>query len=392
MGKIFKIIFVTALTLMVLLILIAAFIFWYAFYDVSGLDLYKDEPISEIIPCGKRVYLITEDGHGYVMGGYDPDSSRMYLNSEFHKNEKLGIVVSPVRFTDEKIKQLFPYSDRVLFITDSNNLYLAIDENSEYLCENIIYADHATWRADEIIYAVDTSNNLYSISKQRESVLLCNNVEIVKAYRDRVFVLCTNGDLCELQKTNSNEYILSEPLYKNVADFDVLDTSTRHDGEKLVYDDATAINTPLFNVLTENGELYVKGFYNLLCCSRGLGESPEPVEYKEWSLISENVSSFDLSYMGTVFVRKDTSCAYYGLVKVSQVYNSYEVVLEELFNDGAVSACTSKDNCIYVKTNENKYYMWGSWATISFVYYSENDALLQGNYNIVSGQPFVLEP
>ena len=152
MGKIFKIIFVTALTLMVLLILIAAFIFWYEFYDVSGLDLYKDEPISEIIPCGKRVYLITEDGHGYVMGGYNPDSSRMYLNSEFHKNEKLGIVVSPVRFTDEKIKQLFPYSDRVLFITDSNNLYLAIDENSEYLCENIIYADHAN-----IIWAFNKS-------------------------------------------------------------------------------------------------------------------------------------------------------------------------------------------------------------------------------------------
>lgn len=388
MSKIWNIIKPILVILFVLLILFALFVIWFiwfGFYDITGLTLYNDEPIAEIIPCDDRLYFITEDGKGYITGGYDLGSTRTYLNSEFHRNEKLGIS-SPVKFTDEQIKQLFPFEYGALFITDNNDLYKAIDERSEYIFDDAIYADYAILDSDSLIYAINTSNELYSINGQRGKVFLCNDVKAVKACRDRIFVLRTNGDLCELIKTDSEEYEFSEPLFGNVVDFDVTDTSTRYDGEKFIYDDEKAINTPLFNVLTESGDLYVKGCYSLLKCMISISAHPDPFEFDEWTLVSENVKSFDLAPMGTIFIRNDTSCAYYGFDTKTGSNINYKVDYKELIEEGAISAHTADDVCVYVKTSDNKYYIWGNWSRLLFDQNPKND------HNIFTGEPFILEP
>ena len=386
MNKMWNVLRIALITLLVLTIAFILFVvgfIWYKFYDITGLTLYNDEPISEIIPFDDRFYFITEDGEGYVAGGYAHSSSRIYLNSQSYENEKLGIP-SPVKFSDEKIEKLYAYSDRALFITESKDLYRAFDEKSEYICSDIIYADHATWRADTVIYAIDTSNTLYSISEQGEKVFLCDNVKIVKAYRERIFVLRTNGVFCELIKTEAGSYEFSNPIFENVAAFDVMDTSTRFDGVKFIFDDEKAINTPLFNVLTENGDLYVKGVYNLLCCTRASSEFPEPFELEEWTLISDNVNSFDLAPMGTIFIKNDTSCAYYGFDVDIRPDEGFEVKHRELFSEGAVSAYTADDVFVIVKTSENKYFIWSGMFNV-FTRTSDE-------YDSLDDAPFVLEP
>ena len=351
---------------------------WYEFFDVTGLTLYDDEPISKIIPFEKRVYLITEDGYGYVAGDYNSDS-RLYRNSEFHHNEKLGIP-SPVKFHSEKIKQLFPFRRGALFVTENDSLYKLNDITAKFISNDIVYAD----QAGEIIYAIDISKNLYSIDAENRRSFLCADVKMVKAYRERIFVLCNNGALCELIRSDSG-YAVSSPIFEDVKAFDVLDTSERYDGTKFIYDDENAIKTPLFNVLTNENQLYVKGVYNLLSCSRLASAFPSLVQFDEWTLIEEEVSDFSLAPMGTVYVKMDSSCAYFGFDSDMRSDVAFEVKYKKLLESGVEYATTSKDCCIYVKTKDNKYYMWGSWSTLLFDQHSDD-------HHIFTGEPFVLEP
>ena len=170
-------------------------------------------------------------------------------------------------------------------------------------------------------------------------------------------------------------------MFESVIDFEVLDTSTRYGETGFVFDDEYAIKTPLFNVLTKNGDLYAKGAYNMLCCVHGSGENAHPFELKEWTLISENVNSFDLAPMGTVYIKNDTSCEYYGF---DTKIGAKEVDYKELVSEGAVSAYTAEDLLVIVKTTENKYYIWSDMGDV-FTKSREG-------YNIFSGTPYVLVP
>lgn len=373
-----KLLLILGVLLLICGLFVAVFI-WYEFFDVTGLTLYSDEPISDIIPYKGRVYFITEDGYGYVAGDYN-SNSRLYRNSEFHPNEKLGIP-SPVKFSDEKIKLLLPFTKGALFITENNELYKLKDISSEIVCNNIVYAD----KAAESIYAIDIVGDLYSIDEQNQKTFLSSNIKQVKAYRNRIFVLLEDGSLCELTKSENSDCVISDPIFEGVKEFDVLDTSVRFDGEKFIYDDQEAINTPLFNVLTNENELYIKGFYNLLCCTRLASAFPSPAQFEDWTLISEDVSEFAMAPMGTVFKQNDSSCAYYGFDTDMRGGTVFEVGYKNLLRDGCVGVKTSNDICIYVKAENNKYYMWGDWSTLLFDQHSSN-------HHIFSGEPFVLEP
>ena len=108
MINIIKFLFKTIAILLVIGIVFLACSVWFGFYDIVGLELYKDETISDIIPYYDNIYVITEDGYCYVLGGYHNSSSRKYRNSESYHNDKLN-TPSPVKVLDEKVLQVIPY-------------------------------------------------------------------------------------------------------------------------------------------------------------------------------------------------------------------------------------------------------------------------------------------
>ena len=87
-----------------------AFIVWFDTFDVTGLEFYNNEPISEFYPAGEGFYLITENGKLYVVGSYGDTEDRRYRNSEFYFNEKIGLN-DPVLVFNKKVEMVIPYRE-----------------------------------------------------------------------------------------------------------------------------------------------------------------------------------------------------------------------------------------------------------------------------------------
>ena len=174
-------------------------------------------------------------------------------------------------------------------------------------------------------------------------------------------MLDTNGDLSELDITSGT---LSEPLFRNVKSFDMRWTAMRYEESgRLNWTIPEAQELPLINVLTNDGELYVKGAYNLLCCTRPLTAKPEPHIINEWTLISDNVESFALAAMGTIFKLNDNTCAYYGFNSYLSASEdcTYECKYVDLEINDAISVYAT-DLQIAVRTS-TEYYVLGSCYT-----------------------------
>ena len=369
--------------LIILTVAAAAFGYyvWYSTFDVSGLVFYDGEDIKEIYPYNDQIYVVTDNG-AYVAGGYSATQNRRYRNSELYEDASLGIP-SPVLFYQGKVTRVIPYGTlSALFINDKNELFAVEELEITYLASDVVSADR--YSRNGCVYAIDKNGRLLSVTEGKTTVIY-SGVKAVKTYRERVFVILENGDLCEMfVNPDGGSATLGLPLFENAREFDVVDTSLRYTGGKLVVDDETAIANPLFNVLDADGSLYVKGAYNLLQCGHQTlnGEIAEqPIKaFDSWTLISENVEAFGLSVMGTVMKFTDGSCAYYGF-EVSEVTNT-EFAFAALPTVESALSIHATEGLICAST-ETEYYMWGGYFNVIF------DNLTEEHY-IFSGTPYVL--
>ena len=390
MSNILKFLFKTITILLVVGIVFLACSVWFCFYDVIGLELYKDETISDIIPYYDNIYVITEDGYCYVLGGYHNSSSRKYRNSESHHNDKLN-ASSPVKIFSKKVLQVIPYgATSALLIDEENTLYDFNDFNIQEICSNVSYAVKATSSQGKRIfgsdnkslyYVIDKTNVLYAVNENGESKELFSAVSAVDIYLEKILVLNNDGVLNQYQISEDGKIILTEKLFEDVSSFDVKDTSLRFDGEKFVFDDEVAKNMPLLNVLTNDGELYVKGAYNLLCCTRSLAAHPEPKIYNEWTLIAEQVESFSLAPMGTAIKHMDNTAGYYGFDTDNSANSSFEFGYLKLAQTNVVDVYAS-DVQVLIKTDQ-AFYTWG---------YSLEYDVSDSEHNLFNGTPIIVYP
>lgn len=365
--------------MLLILAIAVSVLIWYSVFDISGITFYNDEPISQIVPYEDRIYIITQNGNGYMAGNYN-SSSRKYRNSESYHNKKIGIP-SPVMFFNGSISEILPYdSNGTLFLSNDNELYDLYDFDVTKIADNVIDAD-VKGTTEKRYYIVDSKLNLYETNEMGASRFISAEITQVRVYRDKIFALFTNGNLCELDASLTSDNPIVSTIYENVKTFDICDTSMRYIDGNYVFDDEDAIAAPLLNVLTQKGELYAKGAYSLLPCTRSISVHPEPYFMENWSLIGENVSEFSLASMGTIIKFNDNTCAYFGFDSNTSKNSNYSFGYKEiLLNNVTDVYATSLHVC--VKTKEG-FYIWGRYL----IYDKAGDT-----HDIFSGEPILIAP
>ena len=386
MMKASKMILFSAVGLISLIILIAAIFVWYNFFDISPLDLYKNQTIHQIYVYSDCVYLVDDDGKGYISGGFNGDLSSMksdknvyraYLNTENRLNKKTNLP-SPILFFDGQIKKIFPYSSKkALFITEQNELYSVYGLTTEKIADEIVFAEYDTTKS--VVYAIDENAEL-SLIKDGNKTPILSGVKSAVTYNGRLFVLLVDGNLYEVVE-NNGAYEISDPIFQNVKDFDVVDTSARY-YDKWVSDDAEALENPLFNVLTNDGVLYAKGYYNITECGTvGFAPYPAPVFLSDWTIIGNNVDSFSCSAMGTIMKFKDKTCSYYGYDTVLSRDPYFGSITLDIDN---VENVIADKLSVCVIDSSGKCYIWGDDLLCQFLKAKDE------NINIFTDSPLVV--
>ena len=384
MSRIIKSISKLIAIVLIISIIVSAILIWYHTFDVIGLELYENERIEEIIPYYSSNYIITDEGYVYVMGYYNSES-RKYRNSEFYHNDKLGSPI-PVKMYDGKVTKIIPYDNLgALLINEKGELIDFNDFDIRKVYDGVSYSVKAPYKqgekifggeCEELFYIIDTNGTLLAFNSNGESKELIFDVCAVDYYNDTVIALLYNGDLNQYSISDDGKLLLEETLFKNVSSFDVWDTAVRYDGEKFVYDDEAAQKIPLVNVLTNDGELYAKGAYNLLCCTRSLSAYPEPKIIQEWTLIAEGVESFSMAPMGTAIKFMNGAAAYYGFDTDNSSNSKFEFGYLQL-NVTNVVGVYAGDVQVLIKTKD-AFYVWG----FSLIYDAKSD-----NNNLFNGTP-----
>ena len=356
---------------------------------ITGFESYNNETISDIIPYYRNIYVITEDGYCYVSGDYSSSSSNKYWLYESTHNDKL-YTHTPVKILDERVKKVIPYSTLgALLIDEDDRLFDFNDFTVKEVYNGVSYATIVPYYHNERIfgngntyayYVIDKSGVLYAVSESGETKKLFSQVCSVDFYLDTILVLNDSGVLNQYQISESGEITLTEKLFENVSSFDVMDTSLRFDGEKYVFDDEAAKDLPLINVLTNDGELYTKGAYNLLCCTLSLAAHPEPKIIDEWTLIAEKVEDFSMAPMGTAIKFTNSSAGYYGFDTDNSANSKFEFGYLELAPANVIDVYAS-DVQVLVKTTQ-AFYKWGSSL--------EYD--VEGDHTLFTGSPIILYP
>ena len=374
-----KKILIWVLVCVAIILLLGAILVYYFFYDVFGLELYNDETIQSIYKYNDQIYLVDEDGKGYVLGGYSDSSGRTYLNSENQKHKGLNSS-TPVLFFDGNIQKLIPYdSMSTLIITNDFELYNWCDFEIKQIASSVVSADASAGKG--IYYINQRSELIMSEKNGAEKVLLTDVIKVV-LYRDSAYVLLKDKSLNEMTVDESGNVALSLCEINGVVDFDVVDTSIRYNGEKYVYGDEIAVKNPLISVLCDDGNMYVKGAYNLLNCYTNLAdEKPQPHIIDDWTLIGEEVSSFSSAPMGTVMLLDDGSCEYYGFdtsVSIDSEFKSFCIPIS------GIKYVHASETTICLVSQDNKIYIYGDDAFNPLLYRATN------RHHIFKDSPLVI--
>ena len=350
---------------------------WYDTFDVTGLTFYNNEPIREIFLNDDRFYVITEEGKGYVAGGYSTSKDRKYRNSESCVNRETGIL-SPVLFFDGHISKIFPSNyGKIMFLDDKDVLYELNELEANKICDNAFFASKS-FTMDNI-YVVDNSGKLFLYGEVVQH--LASNVKAVRAYRDRVFVL--SNDNCIYELSNGT---YSEPIFSDVKSFDVIDTShSIFNGETVISNDQQTMKKPLFNVLTNDGTLYAKGSYNLIYRGYTNTNHHRPYVLNEWTIIGEKVSDFSLAGMGTLMLFEDSTCKYFGF---DTTFEEGSLVSTRVLCDADVKSISATNCAVCYKTEEG-FFLLGGIFEMLFDACKESNRIC-GKHHILSGEALFL--
>ena len=382
-----KKILASVLVIAVVCLFALLFSVWYNTFDVIGLEFYDDSVVEDIFFNGDRVYISTQSGKLYMTGGYSTSNSRKYRNSEFYKNGKLGIP-SPIMIYDGengKIKSVVPCTDSdILLVTDNGTLYDLSDFELKRIVSRVSNAVK-DYKNDSYIAVLEDAS-LIIIDRNGAETILYDDVTQVSTYKDSLYILFKNGELRQLFNYSLPEIrVLKEPLLSNVKSFQMLDSSACLDGLKFIENDAVAIKEPLMNVLLTTGELYAKGAYNLIKYNGVFSHTPSAVNVlNEWVCIGENVLEYSLAHMGTVMLRSDSNCEYFGfdMLKYTSPYpNSVEFIHYKLPVENVLKVQAS-DFTVCVKT-EDEFYYWAEWSHNIFSGYKRGNEVPRGEAFII---------
>ena len=349
---------------------------WYDFYDISGLKMYKDEPIRSIyFQYNDYTIIVTENGHGYMTGKEEGSNFRTYRNIEFHDNSYLHRAAA--EFYDGKdggIQRVFAtrIQFHTLFVTDQNVLYLVTDFHEVYcLAKNINFAAYD----GEKVYTVDTAGEIHAIdisdkSDPKDTLLWDGKAKALDIWNKRLFILTEEGAVCEW---NSEDKTLSEPLFTDVQEFTVTDSSY-YDKQR------TYIKCAIMTIHKKDGSLYVSGtFMDRTSANELLVHS-----FEEQTLIGENISSFSTSRTGCVMLHADGTATYFGLRNdgSAQAGEADHITLPV---QKAIAVDTDSANYVCVQT-DTSFYMWSD----DHVLFEPHSTVACPDRSIWSGQPYIL--
>lgn len=365
-----------------LLLVVIVIRLWYDFYDISGLKMYRDEPIRDIYVFGDAMLgnalIVTEDGRGYMTGNQGKSGSRTYRNTESHSNKYLHkAAVEVYDGKDGGIQSALPSSsDAMLFVTDRGVLYLVADFNAVgRLGENIAYAAYDD--TADTVYIIDIDGKVHAMDvcdlhAPKSTPIWDGKAISLAAWNDRLFILTEEGHICKWMFENA---VLSAPIFSDVREFSITDSH--------YYDEQQEpIECALMTVCKKDGTLYMCG---TLCEAPKFGTT---VSYtiEEPTLIGEDVRAFSTSRMGCVMLHSDSRITYFGLY-TEEGQTTGEIDQITLPVQNAMTVDTADEAYVCVKTADG-FYMWSEAEIMFDKYYINSQHYFY--HSIWSGEPFVM--
>lgn len=349
-GKIFIILLIT----LILFALGIAIWIWYSFEYTGNLEFYEFEDIKEVEANGDILVWITETGVCYVSGGYNSCESIKYANTE-HKNYMAKRVPKPVRCFDGEAESVTICDNLLLVISEAKQLYAVSNNGTELLAEDVMSAVQVD--NGEFCY-IDGRGNLIKITLEEDYVKIAENVSEIQVCDKWLFILYNSGELVAYDKKFTESLQNGKNICSNALSFEAVKTSLRYDSEIGYYELEGDISERVtITYLDNSNNLYVRGTYSLFYIPHKLGNDMVPIkEFKEFTLITEEVEDFKSSAMGTVIKHSGGTIAYFGNNTTWE--NNPWIGYMDLELVGIVDIDIA-DSMIYALAEDSIIYCWG---------------------------------
>ena len=333
------------------LILIVAYL---CVYNTVGLPLYYENEIKDYYVTGiDEVYLVDQDGRGYMVGNYNrfrDISDKKYSCVEDLWNEELHMP-PPVLFYEEGVKEIFAKDD--LFVSQKGELFfIHAWDDLRKIADSAIYA---CGNKDGGFYVVDEAHSLWFYADESsDPVWVTEGVKMVQSHRGNLYILRDNGDFCEISP--SGETL----IMRDVEFFSVINSEYYYDTAEgtYVYDRESADVPPLLCVLTEGDELWIKGI--LAPPYSGYSGGAPKKYFEKWTLLHSGVSQFEASSVGVAAVTQDGQGRYWGFASAIDAPDDFSMQYTETMLQVEYPVCVRLSECVLLcHAEDGTVYVWG---------------------------------
>ena len=350
--------------------------FWFFFFDTGSYERYNNEPIREMKASDEQVYFVTEEGDGYLFGGYRHSQNRQYSNNHLRAFNKMRAPY-PLKFYDGNIQYIYPSDVHdCLFITDDGVLYLMSDAEISEIAQGVSHASKTEYNSKICYVTVDGA--LKIIDNDNHTTLIDSGVKDARVFLDDVYVLWETGDL-DKYILSGNECIFSQRILDNVQEVEVESTNVFHPYGHVA----------IVNILQNNGNLYAIGTYGLQGQADSYRYSTPNQSYDELTLIGENVTDFSLENSGTIMQLVDGSAKYLGFDTGGYTDKAAKFGEKDIGISNVKTACIL-ERMVFCVDSDNIMYIWGGMGCCANDYYTPMCSTDTG-YDIFIDQPVTVD-
>lgn len=339
--------------------LFALVIYTWALVDfryTGDIEFYNGEKIVAMYNDNPMMFFVTED-KTFIAGNhtgvsYDFEYAVWADNGTNYELFSEGDV-APALVIEQKAKQVIPNYNGAgaLLLTESGELYTTRALKIKKIADNVSFVDYDV--ANDKIYYLDNSSKLYIMNNKMKPQHLSDGIKTINVRFGKAFALTTSDELCELLIDENYNCTRLSPIKTNVEKFEVFDSSLRMKDGKESYDEE-APESLLFNVLTKDKKLWVKGAYNAADPNFEIDEFDFMRVYSDWETIGEDVVDFSGCRSGTVMLFEGGRAVYIGFecnkdfTKV--IFDTKELASEgaEFVNCNLRSICVIKGDTIWL--------------------------------------------
>ena len=367
-SKAIRIITLIVVAVLILLALCALIFYWYWFLDTGNLVFYdKDRGnIVDIYTKGDTYYFVLDSGELYISSGFGSPVDRQYYNAVHSGTDTALMVAKPIRAFSGEISKVIPVPNYSAFIITSNNeLFYSVMSKVSKIADNVADAGARIVRnaTDNCYYYVDMSERLHCIPLDSDrlpgdDIIVADGIRKIEVLDYTAYCITVDNTLCEFSGSNANDFELV-PILNNVSDVDAERTN-------MYVNEIDSWSTKTHCIVgakTLDNELFVFGtWYG----SDIRSDATENIVYDEWTLISKNVSDFDINTYALVYLT-DEDVHYYGY---DMPLNDKGEIIDTIIAQGAESV-SFDEGALIVKTKAG----WLRWESLSYSK-SENDRVL----------------